>query len=140
MQTFIVTKEMDRNAEILDRSRLGKQRVEAIQIARTLLGLSNGWENHPAVKMWRGYESFLVKIYLKSIMNEWIKRGYNNDKCGKHYLQLLECIKSSEPIVPNWFSEDFFRSHQSNLLRKNKDHYSKYFSDVPDNLEYIWPK
>lgn len=41
--------------------------------------------------------------------------------------------------LPNWLTEDFCRAHQSNLLRKDEQHYRKYFPNVPDNLPYIWP-
>jgi len=40
---------------------------------------------------------------------------------------------------PSWLGDPMFHlSHQSNLLRKDRDHYIKYFN-VPDNLEYVWP-
>ena len=66
---------MKYNAEILDNKRLGKQRVEAIQIAKTLFGLNNGWKNHPGTIRWKGYEPFLIKVYLKTIMDEWEKEN-----------------------------------------------------------------
>ena len=36
--------------------RLGKQGVEALQVVRALTRPGYGWQNHPAVRMWRGYE------------------------------------------------------------------------------------
>lgn len=142
MQTFLPYCDIKKTAECLDTKRLGKQRVEAVQIIRKLLKISNtkGWENHPAVKMWKGYESFLVKVYLRTIMDEWIQRGYKNIKCEEHWKEFIqhENIKNVVPITPPWINEEFCISHRSNLLRKFPEHYSKYF-DVPDNLEYIWP-
>ena len=52
MQTFITSENISETAKILDTQRLGKQRVEAVQIANILLDQtdSKGWRNHPAVK------------------------------------------------------------------------------------------
>ena len=141
MQTFIPFKNIDKSFKILDRQRLGKQRVEAIQIAYACLDISNfQWQNHPAVKMWKGYESFLIKKYLRKAIIEWKKRGYNNNKCNEHYKKLYQFVKNKKCIKPKWITNTFCKSHQSNLLRKNKTYYEKYFKLDNHNLEYIWPK
>lgn len=139
MQTFLPYKDIKKTAKCLDRARLGKQRVETIQIAQALLGLSSGWKNHPAVKMWKGYEPFLIKVYLKTIMEEWENRGYKNIKCTEHYNNLLSLIDDQKVKKPNWIDEEFCLSHQSNLVRKKPEHYRQYFPKVPDSLEYVWP-
>jgi hypothetical protein len=54
MQTFLPDRDFAVCAATLDNRRLGKQRLEAYQILRTLRGLSPGWSHHPAVAMWRG--------------------------------------------------------------------------------------
>ena len=54
MQTFITSIDFKLCARVLDRQRLGKQRVEVLQILQTLLGESTGWRNHPCVRMWKG--------------------------------------------------------------------------------------
>lgn len=54
MQTFLPVANFCESAKYLDKARLGKQRVEAMQILSTLSGASRGWINHPAVRMWRG--------------------------------------------------------------------------------------
>ena len=56
MQTFMPYEDFRKTFECLDYRRLGKQRIEAFQILRCLEGLTSGWKNHPAVKMWRGHE------------------------------------------------------------------------------------
>lgn len=143
MQTFLPYPDPEKSAKVLDRQRLGKQRVEAIQIIRNLLGFqqSKGWNNHPAIRMWKGYEPYLVKVYLRAMLDEWSARGYNNEKSEGHYnfFMTLDVIKNSKPIKPNWITEDLCTSHQSNLLRKNYEYYKPYFSDVKLGLEYIWP-
>jgi len=140
MQTFVVCKDLKASAKILDNKRLGKQRVEAIQLANSILGLSvgKGWKNHPATKMWKNYAPFLIKHYLKSIIDEWVERGFKNTKCQEHFDRLSLLVENEDVVEPNWFTSDFFDSHKSNLMRKNRDHYSKFF-DIRDDLDYIWP-
>ena len=137
MQTFLPYRSFQRSAECLDTKRLGKQRVETLQILNTLAGKSSGWQNHPAVVMWRGYESTLID-YGVAICREWLRRGYR-DTC----LEKIESFRNTFPTHaanPSWLGKrNFHRSHQSNLLRKAPDHYSKYFN-VPVDLEYQWPR
>ncbi|MDT5035120.1 MAG: hypothetical protein QOE03_305, partial [Micromonosporaceae bacterium] len=56
VQTFLPYPEFATSARVLDQRRLGKQRVEAIQVLRGLIVPGYGWRHHPAVKMWAGYE------------------------------------------------------------------------------------
>lgn len=147
IQTFIPYPNLTKSAQVLDRQRLGKQRVETLQILNTLYGVSKGWENHPAVKMWRGYEPALV-LYGQAICNEWLTRGYQ-DTCGEKMVKLylkreqilaIDLHSLFDVEFPKWWGvEPIHQSHQSNLLRKMPEHYSKFFTDVPDDLEYVWP-
>lgn len=141
MQTFLPLPDPVETAQVLDNKRLGKQRVEAIQIARTLLGLSKGWGNHPAVRMWRGYEAYLVLVYLPAMMGEWGEiRGFNNAKCAEHYRVLSGFVDlDAPPEPPPWITDEFCLAHQSNLIAKQPDHYRPLFPDTPDNLPYVWP-
>jgi len=87
MQTFVPEGiDFKLTAIKLDYRRLGKQRVEAWQILNTLTGESQGWRNHPAVKMWQGYDVALA-MYGLSMCREWIARGYKDtmfDRFIKH--------------------------------------------------------
>ena len=137
MQTFLPYQGCQLTALVLDYRRLGKQRVEAWQIYQTLIGNSKGWRNHPAVLMWKGYEEALL-FYGWTMSREWVRRGYN----GKIMLERFESIlpMHNNLIWPLWYgNDDFHDSHKSNLLRKNPEHYIKYWPDVPDNLPYVWP-
>lgn len=60
MQTFLPYADFDRCAEVLDNRRLGKQRVETLQIMRALTVPGYAWQSHPAVLMWKGYEEALA--------------------------------------------------------------------------------
>ncbi len=54
MQTFLPDPDFTVSAQLLDTRRLGKQRVEALQVLRALTRESYGWKSHPAVLMWGG--------------------------------------------------------------------------------------
>lgn len=147
MQTFLPYPDFKRSAEVLDYKRLGKQRVECYQIINTLLGNSTGWQNHPAVKMWRG-SVFMLLLYTKEITKEWVKRGYKDNVDNKVTSLWKEHTKllSNDELVelcggtPMWLgNKQFHDSHKSNLLRKDYEFYSAYGWDVPDNLPYYWP-
>ena len=138
MQTFLPYPNFEESARCLDRLRLGKQRVECLQIMRTLLGESKGWSNHPAVKMWRGYEAAL-RHYAYEVCNEWMRRGYQ-DACLDKILALSSAHALGVACPPKWLGDSaFHRSHQSSLLRKDPIWYSKFNWDAPDNLPYVWP-
>jgi hypothetical protein len=135
MQTFLPYNDFTKSAKVLDRQRLGKQRVEVLQLLKALNGETKGWVNHPAAKMWRGYENCLV-VYGLSICTEWIERGYK-DTCFAKILAYRDY--KTAMVVPPWLGrEDFHESHRSNLLRKDPDHYYKFGWTEPTNLEYVW--
>ena len=132
MQTFLPYEEFEQSLDCLDYRRLGKQRVEAMQILNALHNKTNGWRNHPAVKMWRGYEDALTD-YMNLAIILWKGRGYRNTmKYGKY--------SQSETVYPSWLGNfEFHKSHRSNLLRKDSEFYGQYGWTEPDNLPYVWP-
>lgn len=136
MQTFLPYSNFAESARVLDNRRLGKQRVETLQILNALTNPSYGWQNHPAVKMWRGHKDALV-VYGIAICREWLSRGFN-DTCSEK----IAAFSSGDIITdsPAWLgSEPFHASHRSNLLRKDPSHYAQFkWTDGPD-LPYIWP-
>lgn len=143
MQTFLPYPDFRQSASVLDRLRLGKQRVEVWQLLNAIHGHSSGWRNHPAAKMWRNHTGSLA-CYGVAICDEWIKRGYN-DTMRERFLSVISELNDLYPhgevnAIPSWFANpDFHRSHQSNLVRKMPEHYRKFFPDIEDNLPYIWP-
>ena len=131
MQTFLPYPDFVKSAKVLDYRRLGKQRVECVQLLRALSEEGKGWVNHPAAKMWRGFEPAL-QAYKDACIHEWTSRGFKNT--------IPLSIPAGPYELPPWFGDVVFhRSHQSNLLRKDREHYGSYFPDVPDNLPYVWP-
>lgn len=136
MITFMPVPDYKESARILDYRRLGKQRVEALMILRILDRSDRhaSWKHHPAVRIWRGYESSLQR-YTMAMCKEWIERGYRSTIVPE--IETFEFEPGSDPF---WLGlPKFHLSHQSNLLRKNYGHYSQYFIGKTD-LPYYWPK
>lgn len=138
MQTFLPYPDFAQSAAVLDRSRLGKQRVETIQILKALSNPSYGWQNHPAIAMWRGHAPALV-LYGLAICMEWHKRGYV-DNCAHQIAEFMPDGEIMTPM-PAWLGDaKFHDSHKSNLLRKDPAHYAQFNWTVGPDLPYIWPQ
>ena len=135
MQTFLPYADFAQSAAVLDRQRLGKQRVEAKQIYLALTQPDYGWKNHPATKMWQNWETALAS-YGKVICLEWRRRGYN-DSLLPWFQERTD--PSTDLHCPPQFNAAFCHTHQSNLIRKLPSHYGPLWPDMPDNLPYIWP-
>ena len=149
MQTFLPYPDFAESAAVLDSRRLGKQRVEAMQILRALTRVTYGWKHHPAVLMWQGYEEALG-AYAVAVCREWCRRGFA-DTCAATILEDMAVAGVSVPprsqaqlsaadALPPWIGDDaVHRSHRSALLRKDPSWYTAAFGDVPDDLPYVWP-
>jgi hypothetical protein len=145
VQTFLPYVSFERSARVLDDRRLGKQRVEALQILRALTRPTYGWKHHPAVLMWSGYEEALVS-YAVAICVEWRRRGHS-DTCleqiiaesgvGAHRTQ--HALKDAGALPPWLGRRAFHRAHQSALVRKQPSLYRIHFPNVPNDLPYVWP-
>ncbi len=137
MQTFLPYPEPTRSAMCLDDRRLGKQRVEALQLLRALKGETTGWANHPAARMWRGYENALV-YYGTAVCGVWIERGFQ-DTCYEKISAYWDFEHQDIAFPPWWGRIDVHLSHQANLVRKDWRHYRQFFPDVDADLPYVWP-
>jgi hypothetical protein len=148
VQTFLPYADFERSARALDRKRLGKQRVETIQVIRALTKPDYGWQNHPAVLMWKGFEEALGR-YGFACCEAWTELGFG-DTCALTIATDLRAaginIVRSQPelaaadALPPWLGDEaLHRSHQSALVRKDPEHYRTLFPDVPDVVAYVWP-
>ncbi|PRX96329.1 MSMEG_6728 family protein [Allonocardiopsis opalescens] len=149
MQTFLPYPDFAETAAVLDARRLGKQRVEALQILRGLTVPGYGWRHHPAVKMWAGYEEALVRYGLE-ICRVWSAQG-RADTCATSLTTELASRCGVSPVrpqpelaaareLPPWLGDPALHvSHQAALLRKDPGHYGPRFDAVPDDLPYVWP-
>lgn len=137
MQTFLPYPDFTQSAQVLDNKRLGKQRLEAIQILMTLRDGSK-WQNHPAVIMWKGFEHALAD-YLWACVIEWKKRGFENTIDPEEYRPK----NNKTHWYPEWWGHwAFHRSHRVNLYKKYPEYYRPLFDpneDFDENLPYLWP-
>lgn len=148
VQTFLPYADFARSARALDPKRLGKQRVEALQVVRALTRTGYGWQHHPAVLMWKGFEEALGRYGL-TCCEVWVERGYG-DTCAATIGEDLRtagvaAVRSEAELaaagaLPPWLGDEaLHRSHRSALLRKDPAHYGPLFPGVPDDLPYVWP-
>ena len=148
MQTFLPYPDFERAAEALDNRRLGKQRVEALQILRALTYPTYGWKHHPAVLMWAGYEEALV-AYALAVCREWCRRGFADTvvdtitrdaaSAGVDHIRSQGELAEAGQLPPWLGDEALHRSHRSSLLRKDPQSYRPLFPEDPDDLPYHWP-
>lgn len=139
MQTFLPYRSFARSARVLDDKRLGKQRVETLQLLNTLTGKRKGWRNHPAARMWRGHEDMLI-LYGLVVTREWKRRGFK-DTCFEKIGAFIEPpgrkLKRSRPA---WFDDPKVQeAHRAALVRKLPAHYRRFFPDVDETIPNYWP-
>lgn len=148
MQTFLPFADFDECAAVLDWRRLGKQRVEVLQILRALTRERYGWKNHPAVRMWAGYEEALG-AYGLAVCRAWRQAGYADTCDAKIRIELAD-LGITDPgsqrelaqarKLPAWLGDEaLHRSHRAVLLRKDPEWYAPRFPDAPDDGDYLWP-
>ena len=153
MQTFLPYKDFTKSAKALDNKRLNKQVLEGYQILKVLNNDDPhaGWRNHPAVKMWRGFENSLWN-YIMAMVSEANVRGIKTDKNLENLLALRNATQDYWGIgKPTWFSnEDVMRkvttTHKANLYKKDPEYYYdfKIASYSTDNepcceaCQYFW--
>ena len=165
MQTFLPYKSFVESAKVLDNKRLGKQRVEAYQILKTLLhgpiirtckcslGTAINFKTKRIIcprcnkqqnrTPWYNHPAvqmwkgyeFQLITYGQSMCREWIARGYKDTLLKK----FVDVLKDEKPdINPPWLGNiEFHASHRSNLLRKDPKHYGRFGWIEPDNLPYF---
>lgn len=149
MQTFTPYADFEQSLRTLDLKRLGKQRVEVIQIVRALTVPGYAWSSHPAVLMWKGYQEALGRYGLTAC-EVWVEHGFG-DSCaatiaadlqtaGIGEIRAYDQLAAADALPPWLFDDALQLSHRSSLLRKDPEHYGPLFpSDTPRDLDYVWP-
>lgn len=162
MQTFITGGGDSHGVANLDSKRLNKQLLEGRQILNVLVTIQKdpaakvAWRNHPAVKMWAGYE-FALYSYLLWVETECRKREIQTEKNMAAIVDLaMELDGSSLGRVPAWWTDPvrkdrIITSHRASLYKKDPDYYAewKFESDwvdahryavvCCDRCNYYWP-
>lgn len=150
MQTFLPYENFRESARVLDYRRLGKQRLETQTLLNLMIHPDNsGYRNHPAFKMWDGYDLALA-FYGMEICQEWIDRGYK-DTLWNFFSNYTDKPIIGCQLFPKWLGlEKFHSSHRSALLYKDFSYYSQFgWSEKPAipikvtknsvTLPYYWP-
>lgn len=145
MQTFLPVADFTASARLLDNPRLGKQRVECLQVLRALELPDYGWANHPVVTMWRGRTAGLV-VYALAMVRVWRERGFADStetliaEFAPHAAGMTQAEAAAAGLLPSWVgNEELHLSHRSNLLAKDPAFYRSRFPEDPDDLPYVWP-
>lgn len=164
MQTFVPYPDAAKTAAVLDQKRLGKQRVETLQLLLWLHAVKiEDWDSrlvvprlskwtHPALQMWSGHERALLR-YQDATCDEWTARGFR-DTCKEKSHFVVDLINSDPESEewPSWWGDpDMHMRHRSNLVWKDRAHYGPLFPDELPKLpeedpdlessywEYAWP-
>lgn len=140
MQTWLPYESFAESAAVLDRQRLSKQRNDTLLIARCLAGEPSSWKNHPAVKMWRGYEQALLR-YQDECCFQWAQvRGYSDTLFDETTEVLIDFVKGISIAPDPWWLGDveFHYAHQAALYREDPKYFSKFFI-VDSTITIPWP-
>ncbi|GGK56909.1 MSMEG_6728 family protein [Ornithinimicrobium pekingense] len=149
MQTFLPVPDFDESARLLDPARLGKQRVETLQVLRALELPDYGWGSHPVVLMWRGRTEALVAYGLATVRH-WRERGHADStepmiaEFAPQVVGVPQAELAAAGLLPGWLGDEALHlSHRSNLLAKDPDYYRPLFTErfgaEPEDLPYVWP-
>jgi hypothetical protein len=133
LQTFLPYADFLMSAKVLDPKRLGNQCYR-----ETVTLIRGKWPNHPASKMWRGYEFALARYGMALALELQLRGSPSGSKWFDWFADVLLELPDTGP--PPWLgNEHFHASHRSNLLRKDPEWYGKFGWKEPNNLPYVWP-
>lgn len=147
MQTFVPFDNLIESSKSLDSRRLNKQLLEGRQIYKIIYTdqRSGAWTNHPAVKMWRGYDDALFN-YLVAIKDECVSRGIKTDKNWSAITEMHSDVPSPSSLIemPLWWGDErVHQSHRNNLYRKDPEYYAEFMNDefvsCCNKCSYFWP-
>ena len=154
MQTFLPSSNISYSAKSLDNKRLNKQILEGYQILKVLSGESSSgaWRNHPAVLMWKGYETGLWS-YIQHMISEAKIRGIKTINNENNLIALKEkCSDRWGKTPPIFWLNDtkvmrITTTHKANLFKKDPIFYSQYQYAVSspynkpccEKCNYYWP-
>ena len=142
MQTFVPYPDFAASAAALDDKRLGKQRVETLQIVKAHLDPDYGWQNHPATRMWKHHTTSLIEYGL-AVCNVWRARGFD-DTCSDKLIDMWDDaakVSITPHMDPIWFGDyAVHQSHRAMLWRKAPELYRPFVGTFDQSIDqYVWP-
>jgi len=153
MQVFMSEYTFEESAKVLDNKRLVKQLLEGRQILAALAGQTKGWRNHPATRMFEGYEPALFD-YLYYVAKEMEQRGYKTENNWNEIVRLglAHFIFDGPYEMPPWFVDratlhSVVTTHRRSLYNKAPELYPQYEYEASigadfvccDRCNYYWP-
>jgi len=152
IQTWLPLPDFAESARTLTDGHLQDQRLHVLELLEFYHSVEESqlpeeYEPHrlltneaPIIRMWKGYVPQLAEYGLECC-EEWGVRKAMLDPLYEHISFHLECAIGEEVDLtkPNWFGDvDFHLSHQAALLKKNRQHYQRYFMADGDRA-VVWP-
>lgn len=146
MNTFLPFPNFRLSTHVLDARRLGKQRLECMQILRLIAGVDRTvWQHHPATRMWEDYGPALA-LYMHCAIEEWTQRGYVNNLLSPRTVEGTKMYEiprewaTCQVDMPPWLGhERLHASHRAALLKKDPDWYAQFCWSEPGVIDYFWP-
>jgi hypothetical protein len=155
MQTWITDKDFYKSAVNLNRQHLQANLYESIHILASLLDVNDklvnpkrNVKNHPAAKLWEGYEDALF-YYIDAHIVAWLNIGYkcNINKANMRFIYaVMKDNKYSyfQNKISNWITDELIQTHRSVLIqkeiKKKVNHYQNLWPNCPNDLKmkYDW--
>lgn len=137
--TFVPFFDVEKIYRIMNLKHKNKQITECIQLVKALQGEVQGYANHAATLMWKGYVDAL-KTYHNIMLRLWYAEGYKGSR--KEYE-----VDEENAEWPWWWGWDTLAlSHKLSLYRKKPEHYTMQILELEEDLlplknkcGYVWP-
>lgn len=151
MRVFVPYSDIGLSAACLAESDLAIQRNNAMTILETLAGRTRGWQWHPGVSMWIGYEDVL-SAFAHAINNEWINANTSANggtgvvPLGQDFDKKLQAmgnrlLMTKYTAKPWWWGHDkFHASNRAAMMRHDPDWYKELFADDDPGICDWWPR
>jgi hypothetical protein len=142
MQIFLPEYSYAASAKVLDQKRLVKQLLEGRQMLAALAGETKGWRNHPATRMFEGYEHGLI-AYSHAIAMEMAERGYKWENNWNEIVRLENTYFRDNPkFVPPWLRDDerhmkVVITHRGRLFEKDPIVYAQFEEESKIKSDYL---
>ena len=153
IQTWLPLPSYKDSIECLSREHLILQRLNILEIMEEFHAIpeedsalpgdydSHDLDGHPVLDMWKGHEVQLVELGLQTC-EHYVKLTGKEDPLYQRLANHQEWATSEDADFskPRWLGDvDFHLSHQSELLRRDREHYVAYFTEDRDR-KLIWPQ
>jgi len=153
MITFLPYPDFVKSAKVLDTRRLTNQVKETYAIWQATTDPEFGWQKHPAVIMWMGYQEALIAYGLAMVKECTARKRYSEFDSffeyrfnREHTTQEFNNLSTFMELPPFIGDTKFHTSHRNALLVKNP----RWYGDLgwveglvalarPPKIAYFWP-